>query len=73
MVPGIPGATGAGGPSLDGVARRVYLAGVLPNTTANLTLWIKAPQSVLKGNAMPDTNLSAEDAEAIVAYLQTLR
>lgn len=72
-IPGAPSARGAVGPSLDGVGRRVYLAGVLPNMRANMILWISRPRSVLPGNAMPNTGLSAEQANAIASYLETLK
>jgi cytochrome c1 len=35
--------------------------------------WLKAPQSVVPGNAMPNMELSERDAEDITAYLDTLR
>ena len=71
-IPGITGARGGVGPSLRGVGRRVYLAGVLPNTPANMALWIARPQSVLPGNAMPDTGLSKDQAKALAGYLESL-
>ena len=35
--------------------------------------WLRFPQKVVPGNAMPDMNLSEEDARDIAAYLSTLR
>ncbi len=74
VIPGVTGASGLAGPPLTGVGRRVYLAGVLPNTPANMALWVSRPQSVLKGNTMPDQKrMTPDEAAAIAAYLETLR
>jgi cytochrome c1 len=73
QIPGVPGAEGAVGPNLMGVGLRVYIAGVLPNTPANMALWISRPQSILPGNAMPDTGLSADQAGALASYLESLK
>ena len=35
--------------------------------------WIADPASVKPGSLMPDTGLSDEDIQAVVAYLQSLR
>lgn len=72
-IPGVPGAEGAVGPTLAGVGRRLYIAGVLPNTADNMALWISRPQSVLPGNTMPDTGLSAAQARAVASYLEGLK
>ncbi len=74
VIPGVTGASGLAGPPLNGVGRRVYLAGVLPNTPANMALWISRPQSVRKGDAMPDQKrMTPDQAAVIAAYLETLR
>jgi cytochrome c1 len=57
------------GPPLDGVGRRAVIAGMLENTPQNLAHWIRHPQSVVPGNAMPDLGLSRQDANDIAAYL----
>lgn len=72
-VPGIPDATGLVGPPLDHFANRGYIAGVLPNSQTNLEKWIRHPQQVVPGNAMPDMGIDARDARDITAYLYTLR
>lgn len=72
-VPGVKQATGLVGPPLTGIASRVYLAGQLPNTPDNMKRWITDPQSIEKGTAMPDMNVTDEDARNIAAYLYTLR
>lgn len=68
-IPGVAGAHGNVGPPLSRIARRVYLAGVLPNTTANLIRWIQAPQQVAPRTAMPDMGVSQRDARDMAAYL----
>lgn len=72
-IPGIEGAEGKVGPPLEGVGERVFIAGVLPNTPENMIAWIKAPQAIVPGNAMPDLGLSDAQARDIAAYLYTLR
>ena len=72
-VPGVKDADGLVGPPLDHFANRAYIAGMLPNSQANLEKWIEDPQSVVPGNAMPDLDVSHHDAEDITAYLYTLR
>lgn len=64
-------ATGMVGPPLDGVALRVILAGHLANTPPNMEKWIRDPQHVSPGTAMPDLNVGAEDARDITAFLYT--
>jgi len=72
IIPGISGADGVVGPSLAGIGRRVYLAGVLRNTPQNMILWLRTPQAVIHGNAMPDSGLSEGDARDIAAYLASV-
>ena len=68
---GVRTATGAVGPPLDGVATRVIIAGKLANTPENMQRWIRDPQHVSPGTAMPDLNVGAEDAQDITAFLYT--
>lgn len=72
-IPGVPGADGTVGPSLRGVANRAYLAGRLGNNPPNLIRWIEHPQREEPGVAMPEMNVSDEDAHHLAAYLYTLR
>jgi hypothetical protein len=51
----------------------VYLAGVLPNSPANMALWIRAPRSVKPQTMMPDLRVQREHAEDMVAHLYRLR
>ncbi len=69
QIPGIEGANGLVGPPLATFSRRTMIAGLLPNTPANLVLWLRHPQSVTPGNAMPDLGLTETQARDIAAYL----
>jgi hypothetical protein len=53
--------------------RRIYIAGILRNTPDALIAWLRNPQTVVPGNAMPNMGLSESDARDIAAYLYTLR
>ncbi len=68
-IPGITGAHATVGPPLDHFYERVYIAGQLPNTEANLIKWIQNPQKIVPGNAMPDMGVTAAQARDIAAYL----
>jgi cytochrome c2 len=72
-VPGIQHADGRVGPPLGGIADRTIIAGILPNTPENMMAWLRAPQSVVPGNVMPDMGINSHDARDIAAYLYTLR
>src|SRR3954453_7661242 len=64
-------ATGAVGPPLDGIAIRVIIGGRLSNTPDNMQKWIRDPQQVSPGTAMPDLNVGEGDARDITAFLYT--
>lgn len=72
-IPGIGAATGVAGPPLNGVGTRSFIAGMLPNDPANLERWIRHPQQVVPGNAMPEQGVQPQEARDIAAYLYTLR
>ncbi|MGH7509747.1 MAG: c-type cytochrome [Gemmatimonadales bacterium] len=72
-IPGISGANGTIGPPLTGYARRVYIAGKLPNRLENLMRWIQDPQSIQPGTAMPNLAVNQAEALAMAAYLYTLQ
>ena len=72
-IPGVAGAHGLVGPPLLWFARRSYVAGELPNTADNLTLWIRTPQKIHPRTAMPAVGLNEQQARDVVAYLYTLR
>jgi len=64
-------ATGMVGPPLDGIALRVIIGGHLSNTPDNMQRWIRDPQHVSPGTAMPDLHVGAGDARDITAFLYT--
>lgn len=72
-IPGVVGADSAVGPPLDRWAERHYIAGALLNTPDNLIRWMREPQAVEPGTAMPNLGVTAEDAAHMSAYLYTLR
>jgi cytochrome c2 len=72
-IPGVPDAQGNVGPPLEGVARRVYLGGVLPNSRENMARWIRSPKSFDPQTAMPELQVGEEHARDMVSYLYTLR
>jgi cytochrome c2 len=68
-IDGVPGAYGKVGPTLENIGERAYVAGTLPNSPDNLQRWIRFPQRVVPGNAMPNLDVSETDARDIAAYL----
>jgi cytochrome c2 len=68
---GVRTATGGVGPPMDGVATRAIIAGRLANTPDNMQRWIRDPQQVSPGTAMPDLNVGEQDARDITAFLYT--
>jgi cytochrome c len=72
-IPGITGAAGLVGPPLGDVARRVYIAGVLPNEPDNMIRWIENPPAIDPKTAMPYMGVTTRDARDIAAYLYNLR
>lgn len=72
-VPGVSGANGNVGPPLTRFGTRTYIAGVLRNSPSNLMRWIRDPQGVVPGNAMPNMGVTDAEARDIAAYLYTLQ
>ncbi len=67
-------AQGKFGPDLTHLMSRETLgAGVIPNTPDNLRLWVRDPQKFKSGCLMPNMQLTAQELDQIVAYLQTLK
>lgn len=64
-------ATGMVGPPLDGVALRVIIGGHLANNPDNMERWIRSPQQVSPGTAMPNLRVGEADARDITAFLYT--
>ena len=71
-VPGISSADALVGPPLTHFAQRGYVAGMLRNTPDNLVRWIRYPQKIVPGNAMPSLGIDNRDAHDIAAYLYTI-
>ena len=72
VIPGVPRANATVGPPLNDWANRGYIAGRLANTPENLILWIRFPQEVNPGTAMPDVGATEQEARDMAAYLYTL-
>jgi cytochrome c len=72
VVPGIDAEPAYVGPPLDHWGKRSYIAGALSNNEQNLVRWITGPQDVEPGTAMPDLDVSEQDATNIAAYLLSL-
>jgi cytochrome c oxidase subunit 2 len=62
------------GPDLTHVAsRQTIAAGTLPMTREHLAAWVTNAQSIKPGNRMPPNPMAAEDLEALLSYLESLR
>ena len=72
-IPGINNAHANVGPPLTALGDRVYIAGMLHNDPGNLVKWLRDPQSVVPGNAMPNMGISEPQARDMAAFLYTLR
>ena len=72
-IPGIREANALVGPSLQQVASRMYIAGVLPNTPENMLRWLQNPPAVDPLTAMPNLGVTEADARDMAGYLYTLR
>jgi cytochrome c oxidase subunit II len=67
-------AAGNVGPDLTHLGIRRMIGGVmLPNTRGNLAGWIADPQAIKPGIKMPRTYLEADDMDALVTYLESLK
>ncbi|MEA2204898.1 MAG: cytochrome c oxidase subunit [Blastocatellia bacterium] len=62
------------GPNLTHIASRSMIAAAtLPNTRDHLVQWVTDSQAIKPGNKMPQNNLSAEDLNALLDYLGSLK
>jgi cytochrome c len=68
-IKGVPGANATVAPSLEDVAKRVYLAGRLENKPRNLERWILDPRAIDPHTAMPKVGVDEAGARDIAAYL----
>lgn len=64
-------AMGSVGPPLDGIAIRTIIGGHLANRPENMERWIRDPQHVSPGTAMPNLAVGEADARDITAFLYT--
>lgn len=64
-------ANGRVGPSLGEFGNQAIIAGKLANSPENLERWIRKPQEVSPGTAMPNLNVGQRDARDISAFLYT--
>lgn len=72
VIPGVEGAVAWVGPPLMEWARRGYVAGRLPNAPEHLVAWLRDPQAISPGSAMPNLGLTEQEARDAAAYLFTL-
>jgi len=72
-IPGVRGAHGKVGPPLSGIAERTIIAGRVPNTPQGMITWIRDPQAIEPGTAMPNLHVNERAARDMAAYLYTLR
>ena len=70
-IEGVPQAHGKVGPPLDGIGARAMIGGRLENKPDNLMRWIRNPQAVAPGTAMPNLGVTPEDSRDIAAFLYT--
>ena len=71
-IPGVYTARGKVGPPLMFFAERTMIAGELPNSPDNLVRWMKNPNAIESGTAMPNLGVTNTDAHDVAAYLYTL-
>lgn len=72
-IPGVEGAVSDYAVPLDRFGRRSYIAGRIPNTPDRLVAWLRDPQSLVAGTAMPDLGVDDADARSMAAWLGGLR
>ena len=71
-IPGVEGADGRAAPPLTHFARRAWVAGRLENEPVELARWIEDPLEVDPKTAMPDLDLTDDEARAVADYLLTI-
>ena len=69
VIPGFVSAQHHVGPPLDGMGKRGFIAGVLPNSRENMVRFLMQPRQVDPDSAMPALGLSEQDARDIAAFL----
>ena len=73
MIPGVREAVGTVGPPLLAFGRRANIGGEAPNEPELLVEWLRTPQAIEPGTAMPNLGVTERDARDMAAYLYTLR
>lgn len=71
-MPGIGWPQGRAGPSLDGFAARAMIAGRLPSRPDVLAAYLRDPQALVPGTAMPAVPMTQGQADDMAAWLYTL-
>jgi cytochrome c oxidase subunit 2 len=72
-ISGLPGHKNIG-PDLTHIAsRRILASGAIDNSPENLFKWLKDPESIKPESHMPNFQLSDDRANALVAYMETLK
>lgn len=72
VIPGIPGAVGRVGPTLEAYASRSYVAGKFPNDPETLVRFMRDPPAMAPLTAMPSIEMTDQDARDMAAYLYEL-
>ena len=72
VIPGVAGPQSNVGPPLERMARRAYIAGVVPNLPSEMIRWLVDPPQVDPLTAMPAMGVSEAEARDMAAYLYTL-
>ena len=72
-IPGVVGADAPVGPPLANMGQRGAIAGLLANNPENMVRWIREPQRLHPGSAMPDLGVKEPDARDMAAYLYSLQ
>jgi len=62
-------ATGRVGPKLTDIREQVYIAGVLANQPDNMVRWLMDPKDAAPRTAMPDLDVTEQDARNMAACL----
>jgi mono/diheme cytochrome c family protein len=71
VIPGVVAPAGRVGPSLAGMSERSIVAGLKANTPEGMIEWIRHPEKVSPGTAMPNMGVTEQDARDMAAYLGT--
>ena len=71
----VPGAAPRGdvGPTLRHIGTRVYIAGHFANEPIMMAAWLRNPDRLKPGTAMPNLGVGERDARDMTAYLATLK